>query len=130
LLADIGGASLIRRQRRVGVVMTDNRRAVRVVPRRAITVAIDDHGVPRAYGVVANISETGACVLTNGTFQVGESLTLQLSFAREPIPVETTGRVVWAGATHDRGVLRYGLQWAEGSVPREHLKTLISASAA
>jgi hypothetical protein len=111
--------------------MTDNRRAVRVVPRRAITVAIDDHGVPRAYGVVANISETGACVLTNGSFQVGESLSLQLSFAREPIPVETVGRVVWAGATHDRGVLRYGLQWAEGSMPdHEHLKSLISASAA
>jgi Tfp pilus assembly protein PilZ len=100
------------------------------VPRRAITVAIDDHGVPRAYGVVANISETGACVLTNGSFHVGERLSLQLSFAREPVPVETVGDVVWSGATQDRGVLRYGLQWAEGSHPtREHLKTLISASA-
>jgi hypothetical protein len=110
--------------------MTDKRRAVRVVPRRAITVAIDDHGVPRAYGVVANISETGACVLTNGAFHVGERLSLQLSFAREPTPIETTGEVVWTGATHDRGVLRYGLQWA--AVPeesRDHLRTLIVASA-
>jgi Tfp pilus assembly protein PilZ len=111
--------------------MTDKRRAVRVVPRRAITVAIDDHGVPRAYGVVANISETGACVLTNGAFQVGERLTLQLSFAREPVPVETVCDVVWTGATQDRGVLRYGLQWTEASNPkREHLKSLISSSAA
>ena len=48
--------------------MTDNRRAVRVVPRRAITVAVADGGMghetglTRAYGVVANISETGACL--------------------------------------------------------------------
>lgn len=110
---------------------TDKRRAVRFVPRRAITVAVDDHGVPRAYGVVANISETGACVLTNGTFRVGERLTLQLSFAREPIPFETVGDIVWSGATQDRGVLRYGVHFAEGSRPaREHLKTLISGSAA
>jgi Tfp pilus assembly protein PilZ len=111
--------------------MSDKRRAVRVVPSRAITVAIEDHGVPRAYGVVANISETGACVLTNGAFRVGERLLLQLSFAREPVPLETVGDVVWSGATQDRGVLRYGLQWAEGAIPsREHLKTLISASVA
>jgi hypothetical protein len=110
---------------------TDKRRAVRIVPRRAITVAIDDHGVPRAYGVVANISETGACLLTNGAFRVGERLTIQLSFAREPVPLETEGDVVWSGSTQDRGVLRYGLQWAEASSPvREHLKTLISGSAA
>lgn len=111
--------------------MSDKRRAVRVVPSRAITVAIEDHGVPRAYGVVANISETGVCVLTNGAFRVGERLLLQLSFAREPVPLETVGDVVWSGATQDRGVLRYGLQWAEGSIRSlEHMKTLISASAA
>jgi Tfp pilus assembly protein PilZ len=111
--------------------MTDKRRAVRVVPRRAITVAVEDHGLTRAYGVVANISETGACVLTNGTFSVGESLSLQLSFAREPVPLEATGRVVWSGATPDRGVLRYGVQFAETPAPtREQLRSLIAASAA
>ena len=111
--------------------MTDKRRAVRVVPRRAITVAVDDHGLTRAYGVVANISETGACLLTNGTFHVGESLSLQLSFAREPVPLETVGRVVWSGATQDRGVLRYGLQFGDTVSPlREHLRSLIAASAA
>lgn len=111
--------------------MSDKRRAVRVVPTRAITVAIEDHGLPRAYGVVANISETGACLLTNGTFRVGERLLLQLSFAREPVPMETVGDVVWSGSTQDRGVLRYGVQWADGAIPsREHLRSLISASAA
>ena len=111
--------------------MTGERRAVRVVPKRAITVAIDDHGIPRAYGVVANISESGACVLTNGAFQVGEHLLVQLSFAREPAPVETSGRVVWTETTRDRGVSRYGLQWSEVDISkRVHLKTLIGATAA
>ena len=116
--------------------MADNRRAVRVVPRRAITVAVADNGADhgtghtRAYGVVANISETGACLLTNGVFGVGENLNLQLSFARAPVPFETSGRVVWAGATPDRGVLRYGLQFGEAPPPtREQLRSLISSSA-
>ena len=116
--------------------MTDNRRAVRVVPRRAITVAVADDGfaygtgLTRAYGVVANISETGACLLTNGVFGVGERLSLQLSFAREPVPFETTGRVVWTGATQDRGVLRYGLQFGDAASPtREQLRSLIASSA-
>jgi hypothetical protein len=117
--------------------MTDNRRAVRVVPRRAITVAVADGGLghetglTRAYGVVANISETGACLLTNGVFGVGERLSLQLSFAREPVPFETTGQVVWTGATADRGVLRYGLQFGETPTrTKDQLRSLIASSAA
>jgi hypothetical protein len=116
--------------------MTDKRRATRFVPRRAITVAVSDNGydhgagLTRAYGVVANISETGACLLTNGVFDVGESLSLQLSFAREPVPFETVGQVVWTGATQDRGVLRYGLQFGDTAAPvREQLKSLIAGSA-
>ena len=112
--------------------MTEQRRSsVRVVPRRSITVAIDDDGGgPRAFGVVANISETGACVLTNGAFRVGELLRIQLSFAREPTPIAAAGQVVWSGSTKDHGVLRYGLQWADvADSKRVHLQTLITASA-
>jgi hypothetical protein len=39
--------------------------------------------------------------------------------------------VVWSGATPDRGVLRYGVQFAETPAPtREQLRSLIAASAA
>jgi Tfp pilus assembly protein PilZ len=111
--------------------MTDKRRSIRYLPKRAITVAIDDNGVPLAYGVVANISEGGACVLTDGVFEVGERLILLLSLSREPLPVETAGRVVWMRPTRDQGIVRYGLQWDDVSAHvSEDLRRLITADTA
>lgn len=105
-----------------------DRGAVRVVPTRAITVVIENEGFPLAYGVVANISDRGACVWTNRRLQVGESVSLRLSFAREPQPVEASGRVVWGEPAREGDTLRYGLQWDEASLPaRDRLKSLIDA---
>jgi len=88
------------------------RGAVRVVPGAAVTVVVEDHGIPLAYGVVANISDQGACVWTNGRFKVGESVSLRLSFAREAEPFDATARVVWGEAPSEGGyALRYGLRW-------------------
>ncbi len=108
------------------------RSAVRVIPRNAITVVIENNeGLPLTYGVVANISEGGACVWTNGRFAVGESLHLQLSFAREPEPLEAAGVIVWGDVVPERDRdIRYGLQWED--VPaqsRARLLSLISGSA-
>ncbi len=107
------------------------RGAVRVTPRNAITVVIENQGFPFAYGVVANISEGGACVWTNGRFEVGERFVLRLSFAREPDPFETAGVIVWGDALTERDTdVRYGLQWESVPPPaRERLRSLISASA-
>jgi Tfp pilus assembly protein PilZ len=109
------------------VLLMRERSAVRLIPRNAITVAIENEGYPLAYGVVANISEAGACLWTNGAFHVGESLVLRLSFPHEPQPVQAVGRVVWEDAGRDeQGALRYGLFWTP-SAPR--LKGLIDATA-
>jgi Tfp pilus assembly protein PilZ len=107
------------------------RSAVRVIPRNAITVVIENEGLPFTYGVVANISEGGACVWTNGRFAVGESLHLRLSFAREPEPFEAAGVIVWGDAVPQRNQdIRYGLQWESVASPsRERLLSLISGSA-
>jgi hypothetical protein len=86
-------------------------RAVRVVPHKAITVAIENPGWGRSYGVVANISTGGACVLTDARFLPGESLQLQLSFFREQEMVPAAGRVVWSTGSPANGALRYGLEW-------------------
>lgn len=103
------------------------RGAVRVVPGTAVTVVVETQGIPLAYGVVANISEQGACVWTNGRFKVGERVSLRLSFAREPQPFEANARVVWGEAPTEGGyALRYGLEW--GPTPeteQSRLKTLI-----
>lgn len=105
------------------------RGAVRVIPKSAVTVAIE-HGLAHAYGVVANISEKGACVWTDGSFEPGESLVVRLSFPHEPQPIELPGRVVWSGPSpENKDALRYGLQWGAGAdVAASRLKSLISAT--
>jgi Tfp pilus assembly protein PilZ len=106
------------------------RGAVRVVPRKAITVVIENQGLPLAYGVVANISANGACVWTNGHFEVGEKVELRLSFPREPETFETTGYVVWGTPSPEEpDALRYGLAWDEAPAPkRGRLKALIDGT--
>jgi Tfp pilus assembly protein PilZ len=107
------------------------RGAVRITPRAAITVVIEDEGYGQAYGVVANISEAGACVWTNGRFSIGDNLVVRLSFVREPQPFQTSGQVVWGDPTPERDTAtRYGLKWAPVPAPEhERLRSLISASA-
>jgi Tfp pilus assembly protein PilZ len=104
--------------------------AVRVIPRSAVTVAIENHGYPMAYGVVANISDRGACLWTNGAFAVGESVVLRLSFPNEPQPLQAAGRVVWEDVQRDeKGALRLGLTWSHTTGPAHlHLKELIEGS--
>jgi Tfp pilus assembly protein PilZ len=105
------------------------RGAVRVVPRRAITIVIENQGLPLAYGVVANISNDGACVWTNGRFEVGARVDLRLSFPREPQTFEATGHVVWgAPAPEEPDALRYGLEWEVPDLERARLKILIDGA--
>ena len=106
------------------------RGAVRVTPRSAVTVAIENQGFPMAYGVVANISESGACLWTNGAFAVGENLVIRLSFPHEPQPLQAAGRVVWEDRQRDnKGAMRLGLQWSHTTGPAHlHLKELIDGS--
>lgn len=106
------------------------RATVRVIPRSAVTVAIENQGLPMAYGVVANISDSGACVWTNGAFAVGESLVLRLSFPRESQPLQAAGRVVWEDLRRDdSGALRLGLQWSHTTGPAHNrLRQMIVSS--
>ena len=99
-------------------------RAVRVIPQKAITIAIENPGWGRSYGVVANISTGGACVLTDARFLPGESLQLQLSFFREQEMVPAAGRVMWSTGSPATGPLRYGLQWM-GPTHDPRLRSLI-----
>lgn len=90
-------------------------RAVRVVPQRAITVTIESPPRARSYGVVANISDGGACLLTDGILPLGETLSLDLAFFRDPEIVSAIGRVVWSSGNRNVGAVRSGVQWSPGS---------------
>jgi hypothetical protein len=105
------------------------REAVRIVPTMPITVAFQDGGVPFAYGVVANISEGGACVWTDALLDPGASLSLRLSFPRGSQPMDAEGVVVWGEPREAARGRRYGLRWADRASPRlERLRALVTAS--
>ena len=74
------------------------RDAVRIVPRNPITVALQEASTPFAYGVVANISEGGACIWTNARLEPGRNVALRLSFPRGSQPIDAEGLVVWGRA--------------------------------
>jgi hypothetical protein len=108
------------------------RRTVRIVPRRPITVALEDAGAPFAYGVVANISTAGACIWTDARLDAGRSVALRLSFPKGSRPLDAEGVVVWRGGSSETSTegLRYGLQWSgESPGGEERLARMIAASA-
>ncbi len=108
-------------------VKSDERRAVRVVPPETVTVTMENGKGPVAYGIVANISETGACVRTDLPFAPGEELLLGLNFALEAQPLSATGRVIWASGppVEGKGYLRHGLQWTYDGPHRVRLRLAV-----
>jgi Tfp pilus assembly protein PilZ len=102
-------------------------RGQRVIPQKAITVAIDGPRQDRAYGVVANISTGGVCLLTDASLPLGGNCQLELSFFREPEIVPAAGRIVWASGHLDAGARRYGLRWDGDEDAR--LRSLIEQAA-
>jgi Tfp pilus assembly protein PilZ len=104
------------------------RASVRVNPRTPVRVEIGSPGQPTTLGVVSNISDHGACVVTDGRFPIGESLVLQLTFSPDTQPFQAAGRVVWMRpAAETAGGQRYGLQWAHRTGPQHaRLRELIS----
>jgi Tfp pilus assembly protein PilZ len=82
----------------------------RVVPAKPVTVAFENPKRPVAYGVVANISVRGGCVLTAASFDVGEEILLTLSFPRELETIETPGHIIWT-REGPPGTVQYGLRF-------------------
>jgi hypothetical protein len=104
------------------------RGAVRVIPRHPVPVEIMSIDVAAALGMLANISELGACVWTETTFATGDSLVLRMGFKGERSPFQVAGRVVWSDRPGAGGSLRRcGLRWAHGTGPHhDHLRSLIA----
>ena len=102
----------------------ERRRAGRFVPRETVRVALEfEQGV--IAGVIADISEYGACVATHdGPPLRGETVLMHLSFTGEAQPVPATGRIVWMSESGGLP-LRYGLEWTHVGPQRARLQRLI-----
>ncbi|MGH9319399.1 MAG: PilZ domain-containing protein [Vicinamibacteria bacterium] len=68
----------------------------RLVPRQSATVAVYRADQQVGYGIVTNVSESGACIVTDATLAPGADLRLKLSFYQQPRLFETVARVVWS----------------------------------
>ncbi len=95
------------------------RQRARIVPPSPITVAIDDeNGLPLGYGVIANVSDAGGCVWTDGVLDPGARLGLRVSFSQPSEVHEAAALVVWGAEGEDRAgcrMHRYGLRWQDAS---------------
>ena len=92
------------------------RRSPRIVPPAPITVAIEeDEGPLVAYGVIADISGSGACVWTDAHLAIGTNLRFRISFAHPPEVHEMAGAVVWVRDDRNRRTLtnafQCGIEW-------------------
>ncbi len=67
----------------------------RMAPKQAATVAVFRNSQQLAYGVVANVSVTGACIVTDSRLAPESDVDLTLSFYRQTDLYEIGARVVW-----------------------------------
>ena len=75
------------------------RRAGRAVPTTSVTVALLEDNLPVAYGIVRNLSEIGACIVTNTVFRPGSTYQFRMSFFGGEI-LEAVATIVWTESHH------------------------------
>jgi len=77
----------------------------RMEPKHAATAAVFRDSEQLAYGVVTNLSVTGACIVTDSPLDPGSTVSLQLSFYQQPSLYELGARIVWnrRGGAREKG---------------------------
>jgi hypothetical protein len=106
------------------------RRSKRILPKDSVTVALVDKDYPVAYGVVKDISESGACIITDSPLDKDRDVTLKMSFYRSEM-LAAGGRVVWAGSAETSGSFkgtRHGVEFtALSTAERKHLQKILDS---
>ena len=59
----------------------------RMAPKHAATAAVFRNSQQLAYGVLTNVSVTGACIVTDNRVTPGSEVDLKLSFYQQPRPL-------------------------------------------
>ena len=67
----------------------------RLVPANAVMVSIFA-GTEQAFGLLANVSASGACVASGVHFQPGSKVLVRIGFDRDGVPFSTEAKVVWS----------------------------------
>lgn len=101
-----------------GVEFTPTRATRRYVPLETVNAVILSDDFVLAHGIVSNISESGACLITNTSVEVGQKLQIRLSTSNKIELFQTLGRVVWSGEGIDPNLeivgVMLGVQFLDG----------------
>ncbi len=92
----------------------------RMAPKTPATAAVFQDGQKLAYGVVINMSVTGACIVTDRRLAEGHDMTLKLSLYKQAELFEIPARVIWVrqGRAQELGVdglQLHGIKFTESS---------------
>ena len=105
----------------------------RIKPQHAATAAVFRDSQPLTYGVVTNLSVSGACIVTDSRLDPGSDVDLKLSFYQQPNLYEIGARVVWnrrggAGEKGFEGLQLHGVQFTLSSaLQKSRLHTLLGS---
>lgn len=77
------------------------RAARRYVPLKTVNAFVLSEDFIVAHGIVSNISETGACLITNTVIEPGQTLQIRLSTCNRTDLFQTAAKVVWSGEGMD-----------------------------
>jgi hypothetical protein len=104
------------------------RRVVRIIPRRPIPVEIMSADLVVSQGVLADVSELGACIRADRVLPEGDTVVLGLGFPDATQPFHAAGCVVWSERSGAAGEhCRCGLRWpCSAGSHREMLMRLIA----
>ncbi|GMR22012.1 MAG: hypothetical protein BMS9Abin37_0335 [Acidobacteriota bacterium] len=103
----------------------------RMEPKHAATAAVFRDSQQLAYGVVTNISVTGACIVTDSRLDPGSDVNLKLSFYQQRNLYELGARVVWnrRGGAREKGfegLQLHGVQFTlSGALQKSRLHALL-----
>jgi hypothetical protein len=77
------------------------RAARRYVPLETVNAFVLSEDFIVAHGIVSNISETGACLITNTVIEPGQTLQIRFSTCNKTDLFQTSAKVVWSGEGMD-----------------------------
>ena len=105
----------------------------RMAPKHAATAALFRDSKQVAFGVLTNVSVTGACIVTDSRLAPGSAVDLKVSFHEQPNLYEIAARVVWSrrARTRDKdlmGLPLHGVHFTLSSaLQRSRLHTLLTS---
>ncbi len=76
-------------------IYSPERQWPRLVPDNAVMVSIFS-GTDQAYGLIANVSEVGVCIVSGVHFEPGSSILVRIEFQAQGKPFSSQAKVVWS----------------------------------